>query len=231
MKKLALVFALIAVLATVLIAQAASMSIKLQFVNHLQAKLPEQDVFIERAAGSGDVYRVTAEDKDKNAPLYATAEPVKHNPFDAKANGPYKKGKVLGFTLGQWLAATGAGTYTCATGQGTVVASFKKLVPSAVYTMWYFFLPIPPTQPFTGSLDLPLGARDGSQNVFRSDAQGTAAFKAAFKPCLQLSGEQAASGLAIAWHSDGKTYSSDAGPFGFGSHVQLFLLLPGPKGK
>jgi len=37
-------------------------------------------------------------------------------------------------------------------------------------------------------------------------------------------------GLAIAWHSDGKTYASDAGPFGLTSHVQLFLLLP-PAGK
>lgn len=231
MKKFAFILALITVLATVWVAHAAPMSVKLQFVNHLQAKLPEQDAYIEHVAGSGDIYRVTADDKDMNAPLYATAEPVKHNPFDAKANGPYKRGKALGLTLGQWLAATGSGSYTCANGQGTVSASFKKLVPNGTYTMWYFFLPMPPTQPFTGTLDLPLGARDGSQNAFNSDAQGNANFKAAFKPCLQLSGDQVASGLAIAWHSDGKTYYSDAGPFGSVTHVQLFLLFPGPQGK
>jgi len=230
MRRLVICTAIGIVLATALMAQAATMPVKLQFVNHLQAKLPEQDVFIERAAGSAEVFRVTAQDKNMSAALYGTAEPVKHNPFDPNAVGPHKKGKALGITLGQWLAATGSGTYTCSKGAGTVTSSFKKLVPSAAYTMWYFFLPMPPTQPFTGTLDLPLGARDGSQNTFKSDAAGSAAYKAVFKPCLQMSGDQLASGLAIAWHSDGKTYASDAGPFGSASHVQLFLLLPGAKG-
>ncbi len=212
-------------------AQAATMTIDLQFVNHLQAKMPEQDVYIERTAAPGQVYRVTAADTDQKAPLFATAGPIRHNPFDPKVNGPYDKGKALGVTLGQWLAATGSGTYTCSSGAGTVQARFAKLMPNATYTMWYFFLPMPPTKPFTGTLDLPLGARDGSQNTFRTDGAGTAAFKATFKPCLQLSGEQLASGLAVAWHSDGKTYASDAGPFGSTTHVQLFLLLPGPATK
>jgi hypothetical protein len=218
--------ALLAVLLLAVSAQAAAMTVKLQFVNHLQAKLPEQDVFIERMAGSGQVYRITAADRDRNAILYAAARPVRHNPFNAMANGPYTKGRSLGITLGQWLDASGTGTYACANGSGTVRAAFKNLVPRGLYTMWYFFLPTPPTQPFTGTLDLPLGARDGSQNMFRADAAGNAVFRATFKPCLQLSGEQLASGLAIAWHSDGKTYASDAGPFGYTSHVQLFLLLP-----
>ncbi len=228
----ALSLVLAGVLAVGSLAQAnpAGMTIKLQFVNHLQAKLPEQDVFIEKTAGSGEVYRVTAADKDMNAALYATATATRHNPFDPKAVGPYKKGQALGLTLGQWLAATGSGTYACASGQATVQASFRKLVPDSVYTVWYFFLPMPPTQPFTGTLDLPLGARDGSQNMFKSDAQGKAVYKATFKPCLTLSGEQLASGLAVAWHSDGKTYSSDAGPFGLTTHVQIFMLLPGVKG-
>lgn len=218
--------ALIAVLLAGAVAQGATMTVKLQFVNHLQAKLPEQDVFIVRTAGSGQVYRVTAADKDRNAILYAAAQPVRHNPFSSKANGPYKQGRSLGITLSQWLDASGSGNYSCANGTGTVRASFKNLVPRALYTMWYFFLPTPPTQPFTGTLDLPLGARDGSQNSFHADSAGSAVFRATFKPCLQLSSEQLASGLAIAWHSDGKAYGSDAGPFGYRSHVQLFLLLP-----
>jgi hypothetical protein len=206
------------------------MSIKLQFVNHLQAKLPEQDVFIEKVAGSGEVYRVTPADNDMKAPLYAASDTVKHDPFDAKANGPYKKGRALGITLGQWLAATGSGTYRCASGQGTVQLSFKKLVPNGVYTVWYAFLPMPPTQPFTGTLDLPLGARDGSQNSFKSDAQGTATYRVATKPCLQLTGDQLVAMLAIAWHSDGKTYYSDPGAFGLATHVQLFTMLPKATG-
>jgi hypothetical protein len=225
-----LVVAGLLAVASSLPASAGSPPIRLQFANHLQAKLPEQDVFVERVAGSGEVYRVTAADREASAPLYAAAEAVRHNPFDPKAVGPYRKGRALGLTLGQWLAARGSGTYSCAGGHGTVRASFAKLVPNGVYTLWYFFLPMPPTRPFTGTLDLPLGARDGSQNTLRTDAQGTGTYRATFTPCLQLSGEQLAAGLALAWHSDGKTYASDAGPFGLTTHVQLFLLLPGARG-
>lgn len=188
-------------------------------------------MFIERVAGSGQIYRITAADTDLTAPLYASAGPIKHNPFDPKAVGPYPKGRALGVTLGQWLTAKGSGIYACASGEGKLVASFERLVPNALYTVWYFFLPMPPTQPFTGTLDLPLGARDGSQNTFVTRADGKAFYKVLFKPCLQLSGEQLASGLAIAWHSDGKAYGSEAGAFGERTHIQLFLLLPGEEMK
>lgn len=220
------ILAVTMVLAAVLVAQAGTMTVKLQFVNHLQAKFPEQDVYIERAPGSGEVFRVTAEDTSMSAKLYAAAEPVKHNPFNAKDLGPFKKGRALGISIGQWLAAGGSGTYTCANGQGTVNVAFTKLVPNGLYTMWYFFMAIPPQQPFTGTLDLPLGARDGTENVFRANASGNITYRLSFKPCLDLSGQQVKSGLAIAWHSDGKVYAADPGPFGLGSHVQLFLLLP-----
>jgi hypothetical protein len=43
---------------------------------------------------------------------------------------------------------------------------------------------------------------------------------------LQGSGSQLAEGLAIAYHSDGKTYGSTMGPAGEVAHVHLFLLLP-----
>lgn len=226
MKRIIPVSAVILVLAAAFAVQAGSPSVKLQFVNHLQMQFAEQDVYIERAAGSGQVYRVTAQDKNMSAILFAAADPIKHNPFDAKDLGPYKKGRALGITLGQWLAATGSGTYACTNGQGRINVTFKKLVPNGVYTMWYFFIALPPQQPFTGTLDLPFGARDGSQNTFRANAAGNAMYKLTIKPCLDLSGQQVSSGLAIAWHSDGKTYQADPGQFGSASHVQLFLLLP-----
>lgn len=226
MKRIIPVSAVILILATALAVQAGSTSIKLQFMNHLQMQFAEQDVYIERAAGSAQVYRVTAQDKNLSAMLFAAADPIKHNPFDAKDLGPYKKGRALGITLGQWLASTGSGTYACTSGQGQINVTFKKLVPNGVYTMWYFFMALPPQQPFTGTLDLPVGARDGAQNTFKANAAGNAAYKLSFKPCLDLSGQQVSSGLAIAWHSDGKTYMADPGPFGSVSHVQLFLLLP-----
>jgi len=221
--------------ATGFVAHAATNPISLQFVNHLQAKLPEQDVFIERVAGSGDVYRVTEADKSMKAPLYAAASPLPHDPNNPAAVGPYKKGRALGITLGQWLAGTGTGTYTCTDGQGSVVASFKKLVSNGVYTMWYALLATPPPIPMA-TYDLPVGARDGSQNGFRANAQGNASFNVAFKPCLQPTTDQFTALLAIAWHSDGKSYGGVPGPsdmpyLGFGavSHVQLFLGLPKSK--
>lgn len=214
-------------------------AVKLEFVNHLQAQVPEQDVFVERAPDPGQffgqVFRVTGADKERylNAPLYAAANPIPHNPFDAatnpSVNGPFDRGRSLGLTLGRWLEGKGSGSYECVGGRGTVRASFESLVPGGVYTMWYSFLPMPPTSPFTGNLDLPLGARDGSQTTFRADASGKASFQASFQPCLQLSSEQVVTMLAAAYHSDGKTHGSHPGPFGSTSHVQLFAMLPAGK--
>jgi len=41
-----------------------------------------------------------------------------------------------------------------------------------------------------------------------------------------LSGDQLMSGVAIALHSDGRTYGSEPGAFGKVAHVQLFAMLP-----
>jgi len=93
-------------------------SIDLAFVTHLDMDLPEQDVYIERVPGSGNVYRVTKGDHNMNAPLYKTAEENPHDPFNPDAIGPYEKGEPLGMTLGQWLKHGGTGTYTCENGVG-----------------------------------------------------------------------------------------------------------------
>ena len=46
--------------------------------------------------------------------VYAAAEAIKHDPFKVGENplGPFEKGESLGFTLGDWLEATGGGTYS-----------------------------------------------------------------------------------------------------------------------
>ena len=96
--------------------------------------------------------------------------------------------------------------------------------------MWHFFMATPPTEPFIGTYDLPLGSRDGAQSVFTADAGGEARFERSFKPCLQLTGEHLAAGLALAWHSDGKTYGVEPGGFGSVSHIQLYTGLPKRSG-
>ncbi|MGI9434018.1 MAG: hypothetical protein ACR2Q4_04175, partial [Geminicoccaceae bacterium] len=99
-----------------------------------------------------------------------------------------------------------------------------------VYTMWHDFMAWPPTEPFNGTYDLPLGARDGSENAFVTDADGHAVFERSFKPCLQLSGEHLMADLAIAYHSDGNTYGPMPGEFATKSHVHMYLGLPKRQG-
>ncbi len=207
-----------------------SMSIELAFMTHLDMELPEQDVFIEREVGSGEVWRVTRGDNDMSAPLFKTAVPVKHDPFNPDAVGPHPKGDPLGLTLGQWLRHQGGGTYRCVNGEGSLETWFTGLVPNGVYTMWHAFMAMPPTTPFSGALELPLGARDGSTSMFRADANGEASFMHQFKPCLEMSDVWTTSMLAINYHSDGRTYGGLPGDFGYNAHIPLFLLLPNREG-
>ena len=157
------------------------------FINHISAGLPELDVYLD--TGVADMVtqiqpdRVTEEDLEQ--PLFAAAQPVPHNPFDEEASGPYPKGRALGLSLEKWLSATGSAHVTCDGDVGRVRADFANLVPEATYTLWYAMVPMPPTKPFTGALDLPLGARDGSDATFATSANGTAKIDVSFSPCLE----------------------------------------------
>ena len=107
---------------------------------------------------------------------------------------------------------------------------FSGLVPNSVYTMWHAFIALPPTTPFSGTLDLPLGARDGSESVFVADADGKARFQHSFSPGLEMSDVWTTAMLAINYHSDGKTYMANPGKFGLNAHVPLFVMLPNRDG-
>ncbi|MCR9089577.1 MAG: hypothetical protein NXH97_22900 [Rhodobacteraceae bacterium] len=198
----------------------------LSFIFHIDDGMAEQDVFYEKVPGSGEVFRPTAATKDMDAPLFAPANAVAHNFLDTSDTGPYPKGRPLDLTLGEWFAAKGSGSYICEDGTGTLDLAFENLVPNGVYTMWHDFMVWPPTEPFIGTYDLPFGARDGSENVFTADANGDATFKRTISPCLQLTGEHLLADLAIAWHSDGKTYGPLTGEFSTVTHVQMFVALP-----
>ena len=139
--------------------------------------------------------------------------------------GPYPKGEAIGMTLEDWLAASGTAVVTCSGEKGTVEAEFANLVPNGVYTMWYWLVAVPLPAKFH-TYDLPVGARDGSQSVFKADANGNARYSAPVEPCLQGSGKQFETGLAIAYHSDGKTYGYSPGDFGNRAHVHLFNSFP-----
>jgi hypothetical protein len=202
----------------------------ISFKTHLDMDLPEQDVYIERDPGSGQVWRVTKGDNDMRAPLYKTAVETEHDPFDPSALGPHAQGEPVGMTLGRWLQHQGTGTYSFEDGVGALDLTFSGLVPNGVYTMWHVFMALPPTTPFSGTLDLPLGARDGSESIFTADENNRAKFVHTFTPGLQMSDVWTTSMLAINYHSDGKTYGGVPGAFGLHAHIPLFTMLPDREG-
>ncbi len=206
---------------------------ELTFVSHIEAGMIEQDVYVEKTPGSGKVFRVGKDDVERyaEAPVFGAARPVRHAPFSPKKNGPYPTGASLGMSLGDWLAATGIVKFTCSSGAGRIQAVFRSLVPNGTYTMWYFRVAKAHMGcadcPFA-TIDFPVGAKDGSQSPFAADARGDALIDISFKPCLAPGDDQLAAALAIAYHSDGNTHGPSPGDMGNNSHVQLFVVLPGP---
>ena len=171
---------------------------------------------------SNEVVRVEGEQaKDINN--------FQHDPFKVGENplGPFPKGESLGFTLGQWLAATGSGTYSVDGDNAELKLSFKNLVPDGIYTVWCSRLKLPP-DPII--VDRPCGLEDGSGNTFKSEAIGTGSFNLKLKP-LEPSDNNTVSVIALAYHSDGKTYGANPGDFGLNSHVQLYFIIPTQSGK
>lgn len=214
-------------------APTAMQKIDVQFANHIQAKLPEQDVFVIEGNDATKVVRVEG-DSAKNLTVlakeaFATATVTPHDPFKTGANplGPFVKGADLGFTLGSWLAATGTGTYTVDSDNATMNLSFQKLVANGTYTVWCSRLTFPPN---VKVVDMPCGKEDGSENVFKADATGNGTFNLTLK-ALEPSTKETASVIALAYHSNGKTYGANPGDFGLNSHVQLFFLVPAPGAK
>ena len=138
--------------------------------------------------------------------------------------GPFPKGKSLALTLERWLSARGSGTYTVENGKAELDVSFEKLVPKGVYTVWCSRLTFPPDAKV---IDRPCGAEDGSQNKFLADAAGKGKFKLTMNP-LEPSSQETASVIALAYHSDGKTYGANPGDFGKNTHVQIVAMLPVP---
>lgn len=199
--------------------------VEIGFVFHLDAGMPEQDVFVSSNDDPTKVHRVSKDNWAPEDQLFSSKDGIHHDPFGGGI-GPFNKGQALGFTAMDWFAASGNAVYTCNQGRGDLEAEFSGLVPGGIYTMWHFFMPSPATEPFVGTLDLPYGERDGSTSSFMADDYGNAIYTQSNSPCLQMSGEQLMAGLAIAYHSDGKTHGVYAGEFGRNAHVQLFAPLP-----
>ncbi|MGB1286872.1 MAG: hypothetical protein ACPG7F_10095 [Aggregatilineales bacterium] len=223
------VFCLLAVFAglSTLMAQDDTTVIDLNWSTLTGLGLAEQFVFLMDE--NGDLYKVTADSplSDLQQPIYTmpaeNAADFVFDPFQLTENplGPLPAGEALGMTLGDYLGGRGTGTYTLDGDMATVDASFDRLMPNAVYTLWCSDLTRPPE---FNIVDKPCGAQDGSENNFMSDEYGHLEINMSF-PALAMPTETGLSVIAIAWHSDGETYGEHPGDFGVVSFVPLRALL------
>lgn len=201
-----------------------SEELKLELHSFVAVGMVEQDVFVE--GDDGMVHRVAADSVDdmKSAKVFGATESPPFQPMNLTPTEQYEKGIDLGMTLEDWLSASGEGTYSCADGTANIEIVFAGLAPDAVYTMWNFIDAEPPTDPWQGIL-YALGARDGSDATFESDGEGNATYSASFQPCLETAGTQTMTGLAAAWHPDGKTHGASPGKLGVDAFAQLMVGL------
>jgi hypothetical protein len=193
--------------------------VEMDFINELAWGVPIQDVYVEAVMRpQGDMT-----DEMLEQPLYATTfnnpPDFFEEPFDA---GPYPKGEALGFTLGEWLAATGTGMYTVDGDTAKLDLSFEQLVPDGMYTIWCVEINIAEL----AITEAPCGAADGSTNEFVADDEGNGSISIEVEP-FPASTEDVIYEVSLAYHSDGQTYGKRAGEFGQNVHVQLvYDFLP-----
>lgn len=206
----------------------------LQMVTHLTAGLPEQDVYIvKEGLADGEVMRATVEElalpEVQSAMLYSSAQFNNHDPFQATDApfGPYPIGAELGFTMEEWLAATGSGTYTVHGNDATVEFEFENLIPNGLYTLWNTQTKLPPEPTITS---IASGTWDGSDNTFTADADGNGSISLSMA-AMPDSTDTHLSILAIAYHSDGATHGAYHGDFGRITHVQAFVAIPAPDAE
>ena len=144
-------------------AQSGSQAFDFTFATFIGDGLVEQDVFVEKAEGSQEVYRLDASEAEafNNAMLYATTEELPFQPFTA--GGPYPMGEELGITLGEWLEAKGSGSYQCdgnkatitatlAGGNGTSAATILVAVATVTLTSASFSFSTTQTQPVSATV-------------------------------------------------------------------------------
>ena len=215
---------------------------------YLPTPRPIQDVFFMLNNSTPDmVYRIERQQAEDPAKLaleaYATVNATPHDTYKLtpQALGPFPKGADLEFTLGQWIAAIGTGTYIEQNGNATINLTFRNLVPNGTYSIWSHRVTMPPNFGYTNS---PLGAPDGSQNGFRADAAGNATFSLDFSALpastnlsfpdyvamfvtktVPVKANITWTLIAVGYHSDGQTHGPVPGELGKNAHMQLVHLM------
>ncbi len=227
--------------------------VMLRSVIYLPTPRPVQDVFFMLNNTTPNlVYRIERSQANDSTILakeaYATVNATPHDTYKITPHplGPFPKGVNLGFTLEQWLSAIGNGTYIEENGNATMNLTFKNLVPNGTYTVWIHRVTMPPNY---GEIFTPVGASNGSQNVFKADSMGNATYNmklkalpestnVTFKDYVAMYVTKKApittnitwTLISVVYHSDGKTHGVVPGELGKTAHVQMtHLMYPKPS--
>lgn len=207
----------------IVFAQADPAPVHMVFYNDLSLGIPFQDIYIETADGM-------VKRPEPGDPLSSLFQPIYSVSFDNPADifeppfdaGPYEMGDTLGFTLSDWLAARGMGTYTVSGDQATLDLMFSNLVPNGLYTLWC----VETNMTSFVMADDPCGAIDGSENAFMADEVGNASFTMEIDAFPPSTAEMIYT-VGVAYHSNGQTYGAEPGEFGHTVHVQMvYDFLP-----
>ncbi|NYT02987.1 MAG: hypothetical protein GKC10_09580 [Methanosarcinales archaeon] len=141
--------------------------------------------------------------------------------------------------------ASGVGSYVEENGSATLNLTFRNLVPNGTYSVWCHLVTMPPNY---GTEDLPFGAPDGSQNVFRADRAGNATYRLQSEPlppssnvtyedyvAMYVTRKAPAVAnvtwtlISVSYHSDNQTHGPTPGELGKNVHTQLVhLTYPRP---
>jgi hypothetical protein len=156
--------------------------------------------------------------------LFALNRPELHDPFrlGPQTLGPFPKGDALGLTLAQWQSARGSGIYTVDGDKAELELSFQRLVPLGSYSLWCGRETLPPRY---SEVVRPCGAANGSENTFKADAQGNAAFHLRMNALRASTGETRTI-LMLEYDRHVQLYDEDMGGYGWNNHGQLLFILP-----
>ncbi len=124
------------------------------------------------------------------------------------------QGLPLGFTLGEWIGASGTGTIVCTDGTAAAINEFSGLVPGGVYQLF--------RNQFTpqGPKRTPFGKPDSSDSVFTANEDGTVAVTSVLPFCPDPT-----DGVLLSYHSDGTVHGPLGGDTGVNLHNQLLIRV------
>ncbi len=126
------------------------------------------------------------------------------------------QGLPLGFTLGEWLGASGTGTVVCTGNSAAAINQFSGLIPSGVYQLF--------RNQFTpqGPKRSPFGKPDASDSVFTANKDGAAVVTSVSPFCPDPT-----DGVLLSYHSDGMVHGPLGGDTGVNLHNQLLIRVAG----